>query len=673
MPAVQVITDIKSRVPQPHLDETSDVTVRKLRLQGSLRHAGIDVDVTHALFNGHFQDTITGAPQLVLDVLDRDYKALQSGVFGQKVDVVLDRVPFRVVQVSLTDVEQLELTLEHKIVALLREHTSPLKVARSSMTRAQFIELMLKEIAPDFPGLRYVCPEVNKTQPITASKATGRSLTSKTLGTSTVDRNVRGSGIGLSHLNITSWDGGTATLGPAQLQNAATVLTVCAQLGATGKSLLAMLEACIVEPNAPFENSPAGGNGGSVGILQWGGGGGGPPSWAGDVAQSVAHSLQDPGATGRGGMISLARNNPGWSAGQVAQSEQGSAFPARYDQAQRGAQQILDAFGKSGQFAGVGASGLSGMLATSSAGFEFTRGQSGQAEDSWTAGLRLAAEVNWRLFVVGPNAVYFVTDDDLLQAPAKYLIRPHTKGIHRITFDAEVGKRTVVRHRHRQPKPSEAHIDCRIDRWAAPLGSVIELERYGPGDGKWITTDIQRDLLDAEGTIQLKAPQKPFAEPADTKVSNSPGSVFLTGAPGGAVDKVYAAATAMDRMNLPYSTAFRTLSQQPPRGGYDCSAAVSWALLAGGIPLPGNASWGAWAPVSGAFESWGQPGRGARMTVWCNAGHIFIEFTGYPAKRFDTVPGGSGGLGPHLRYTAPGDSGDTWEATGFIARRWPNT
>jgi hypothetical protein len=56
------------------------------------------------------------------------------------------------------------------------------------------------------------------------------------------------------------------------------------------------------------------------------------------------------------------------------------------------------------------------------------------------------------------------------------------------------------------------------------------------------------------------------------------------------------------------------------------------------------------------------------MTVWYNAGHVFIEFYGRPAKRFDTVPGGSGGDGPHLRYTAPGSAGDTWESHGFFPR-----
>jgi hypothetical protein len=75
--------------------------------------------------------------------------------------------------------------------------------------------------------------------------------------------------------------------------------------------------------------------------------------------------------------------------------------------------------------------------------------------------------------------------------------------------------------------------------------------------------------------------------------------------------------------------------------------------------------------ASGGFSAWGAAGRGTQMTVWYNAGHIFIEFYGRPAKRFDTVPGGSGGDGPHLRFTAPGDSGDTWENSGFIPKHWP--
>ena len=126
--------------------------IEKLQLRSALRSAGVDIDVTDVLTGGQLQDTNTGAPTLELDLLDREYAALNSGVFGQKVDVELDRVPFRLTTVSVTGPETLHLLFEHKIVALLREHSSPIKAARDTTTRAQFVERMLKEIVHNFPA-----------------------------------------------------------------------------------------------------------------------------------------------------------------------------------------------------------------------------------------------------------------------------------------------------------------------------------------------------------------------------------------------------------------------------------------------------------------------------------------------------------------------------------------
>jgi hypothetical protein len=656
---VAVETVARRPSQQPDDNETYDVSIRKLRLVGALKKGGINVDITQVITDGHVEDSTTGAPQLTVDLVDRDYGALQSGVFGQTVDVELDGIPWRLVEVSLTDVETLELLFEHKLVNLLRQHKSPIKAARSSVTRAQFIEIMLKEIAGGFP-VRYISPEVNKIQPITASKTSGRSLTSKTIG-STVAKSVKGSGFGVTNLNIRSWDGSTVTLGPTQLKNASIVLQVCKQLGASAKATLAVMAACVVEPAKPFENTPPGPQG--AGILSWTGG----KSWANDVAQAVTHALQDPGATGRGGMMSLASKNPGWTAGQIAQSEQGSAFPARYDQAAAGAQAVIGAFTSAGGYAATGVN----FGSTGASTYEFSRGQPGQAEDSWTCMQRLAKEVNWRLFVSGRNSLYFVTDDDLMAAPPIYNLNPRSKGTPRLTFQAEVGGRTIRRHRHRQPKPSEAQLVARIDRWAAPPGSVISLDEFGPGDGRWLVVDTVRPLFDKEATVHLQSPQAPFKEPAASSGTSATGTIVGPQASGSLtsanpIDRVYAASIQIDRRNLPYvyggghTGNWQTAAQA---SGLDCSGAVSLALYAAGL-MPGQPG-----PItSGSFATWGQPGRGAQMTVWYNAGHVFIEFYGRPAKRFDTVPGGSGGDGPHMRYTAPGSAGDTWEAHGFFPR-----
>lgn len=59
--------------------------------------------------------------------------------------------------------------------------------------------------------------------------------------------------------------------------------------------------------------------------------------------------------------------------------------------------------------------------------------------------------------------------------------------------------------------------------------------------------------------------------------------------------------------------------------GYDCSGSVSYALKGANLvdqPM-----------VSGAFENWGEPGPGKWITIYANAGHIFMVVGGV---RFDT-------------------------------------
>ena len=85
--------------------------------------------------------------------------------------------------------------------------------------------------------------------------------------------------------------------------------------------------------------------------------------------------------------------------------------------------------------------------------------------------------------------------------------------------------------------------------------------------------------------------------------------------------------------------------------GYDCSGSVSFALAAAGLlssPL-----------ASGPLMSWGEPGRGKWVTIYSNAGHVFLEVAGI---RFDT--------------SAPRETGSRWTNTvrshaGFVARHPP--
>jgi cell wall-associated NlpC family hydrolase len=59
--------------------------------------------------------------------------------------------------------------------------------------------------------------------------------------------------------------------------------------------------------------------------------------------------------------------------------------------------------------------------------------------------------------------------------------------------------------------------------------------------------------------------------------------------------------------------------------GYDCSGSVSYALRGAGLLL---------APlVSGGLARWGDPGPGQWVTVYANAGHVYLVVAGL---RFDT-------------------------------------
>ena len=133
----------------------------------------------------------------------------------------------------------------------------------------------------------------------------------------------------------------------------------------------------------------------------------------------------------------------------------------------------------------------------------------------------------------------------------------------------------------------------------------------------------------AEGTISSKElkkllkKQKLSAESAkgDRVELASDGSAL---APIGAPSEVQSVVAAGNVIkNYPYIWGGGHGSFQAR--GYDCSGSVSYALKAAGLvnePM-----------VSGRFEDWGEPGPGKWITIYANAGHIFMVVGGL---RFDT-------------------------------------
>lgn len=138
---------------------------------------------------------------------------------------------------------------------------------------------------------------------------------------------------------------------------------------------------------------------------------------------------------------------------------------------------------------------------------------------------------------------------------------------------------------------------------------------------------------------------------AQTGNANVSGIAINTGgmvqAPAGApeaVKQIIAAGNAIATLPYIYGGGHASFHAD----GYDCSGSVSYALAAAGLvssPM-----------VSGAYEGWGDAGPGRWVTLYANAGHIWMEVAGW---RFDTV--------------ALAESGTRWargggEFAGFVVR-----
>ncbi len=158
------------------------------------------------------------------------------------------------------------------------------------------------------------------------------------------------------------------------------------------------------------------------------------------------------------------------------------------------------------------------------------------------------------------------------------------------------------------------------------------------------------DLNARLGHLEAKAAAE-AARAATTGNANVGGIAVDTGgmvqAPPGApeaVRQVIAAGNAIATLPYIYGGGHASFHAD----GYDCSGSVSYALAAAGLVTS--------PMVSGDFEGWGEPGPGRWITVYANAGHVWMEVAGW---RFDTVALAEGGT----RWARGGG-----EFSGFVVR-----
>lgn len=147
------------------------------------------------------------------------------------------------------------------------------------------------------------------------------------------------------------------------------------------------------------------------------------------------------------------------------------------------------------------------MMKTERAKVELARGEIGtpdkpaDPEDTWAALDRLAKEVGWVRFC-RKNDVWFLPEAFLFLGNPEYVLIPNNGPVHDIDFDFDIGKPVA-----------KATVEVDADRWVAPPGSIVLLEKCGPADGKWLVESIGRSLFSTRASISLRKPGPVLPEP----------------------------------------------------------------------------------------------------------------------------------------------------------------
>ena len=139
----------------------------------------------------------------------------------------------------------------------------------------------------------------------------------------------------------------------------------------------------------------------------------------------------------------------------------------------------------------------------------------------------------------------------------------------------------------------------------------------GPGSGRWLVSNVRRNLHSQISEVTLARRRPTLPEPAPQTRQET---IHVAGSPNRPVapasstrtrptvtigEKVFQAAREASALRWRYSQPRRNSNGQNQYA--DCSSGVTWVLRKAGVPTPPS-SYGN-APVSGHYTSWGSPGR----------------------------------------------------------------
>jgi hypothetical protein len=463
-----------------------------------------------AIIDGRITRTIEGASTVELTVNDRYGYLRKSGRLGNAVDIKLDGLWFRLVKVVKSG-NNLTMTFESREVAILRTYNKFRASAWGQLTRTRFAQILVREVK-EF-HIPFICPELH------------RNKTDKSLQQKHEDRS---SGFGDWHSALKRMrERGTPIVikGVApvreQLRNIDQVLDVGYERlepnrtrdpdhsGRMRRKIMVCAIMTIIQESTCY-NHPSGDRD-SVGLFQQ------RPSWG-----SFKDRMNPRKAAGKfyDEALKVDAANPHLDYGALCQAVQRSAFPHAYSQWRVDAERIVTAYGMAGHdwSSSKDTANANNMgdweTASGTDQYQFMRGRprsredpNGTKEDSWTCLNRLADEVNWRCFEVS-GKVYFISEPRLFKSASRAHLSQNSEGVDWIDFDYDVGK-----------KNASVTITGRIDRWAAPPGTVITIQESGVINGRWLVSEITRNIYSPTATISLKKPRPKLPEPRKQDIS----------------------------------------------------------------------------------------------------------------------------------------------------------
>lgn len=606
-----------------------------------------DLDITEIIMDGEIFQTMDGASTITLSLHDPGMELIRTGIFNRAIDVEIDNLVWRLVSVTKRD-DYLDLVFEDRIISWLKGKKKVKRASRNKMTRLEFCYSLTRAVRTK--KIRVVVPELQKKMSIASTDEEKEEVKERTVGGLNVeeDTDVLSGERGPQGLPV---PGQKRTVGTAphltvkgvranksQIRVLEEILRTGADMDVSPKLLLAAIMVVIQESLAGQQNvSVSGRHVGpfhqETGQTIWAKRGGAIPGNSNKAVRGGAKAFF---------MRAQELDERFKTAAELAEGVQVAGTPAAWAAHKEEAEKIVAAF--SGELGTT-------VTRTYRKRYSFSTEDGGKAQNYWAAMKRLLDEVNFACFTAN-GILYLISENQLMKSKKKMVFGFDTPGINDIDFTWDV-----------EQSEASATVYCRITRWLAPPGTVVQLKDCGPASadgGRWLVESIRRGLYSRDAEIALKKPEPKLPEPAPeigTRDSRS-GPIGESGTASG--DDVYDVALHISNATPGYlyggGHGVKLKDIDPATDRLDCSSSTSLVLYRTKMYENGGST----AQVSGWFaSSWGKKGRGSEFTVWANASHVFIQSEGQGRKwRFDTG-GPGGGSGPKIHYEHRSTSGFT--------------